>query len=609
VLHCFSMSVPPSHIPDSSHSGSVPKIVLVSSIPGVRIEKCLESVVNFLKIEEGLTAEAFSVEGSSLSRLLAVARGIYPKESFKTPNFVLGLPLEKLTKVCIQAFENTIDEATNTATDPKKNLDIIFIHFHPVIFHQITSEYALTYSSLALKRIFEGSLLRMNWIVSLHDDIYDTYRPLLQDKQLFHKGDPADRELKSDIADLMQVLSWRDRELSTSKSLAMSLGAKHLLIHAKGRAKSLVDIVHHGKPCVYFSHAISQPRKDINGQINIGKSETADVRRGEKLIESCQRFANALGRDIPLIEPTCIDEMRIMHYSQNALDGNDLSKCILPPLTKRWPIGEGWRIKDHNKEEDERPLLSAHELPYREMSADLDLSNFKEAFNLLNSEIHRQIKVRDYTLASQAKLVIAYRPFAHPDAPTPTGGVDKEISTASDKSKDPNTKNDMCVPAVLIVDLMTDEIRRRENEFKGFFEKNLKERLINSGSNPESITRFKDGFRQLLSNFIPFVESENANLSDLLSKMVVEAGIQLPKSEGSLGIQQLLSDDTALIAFIDEIINGTAIFISLFHKSERESSSIVQHLYLQDDSEKEFARAKSRVREIIARLPLKEVST
>ena len=456
---------------------SAGELILLSSISGLDIIGCAQRLCDYeqptkpsgpIKVENILIEEASkSVEGTD-------AR---PSEGYQMVD-VLSLPLSELSSLCDRSWTRMLEQVV---TRPDQSSRFSIGTFHPVLYHQVTSEFAEPYLAGKIQSITNEyrskDKAHVKWIVSIHDDIYDIYRKLMQPGKLF---DPRRRESRNpidDIADLRMILDWRDRELAAARAMAVSLDAKHLLFHRKGRLNSLGQILFENKPCIYYSHPISQPRRDIANKVVKGKNETPDPKRGQELIQAIQSFADHLALFAAIVEPTAIDEARLDTGNLGGLMEADLAGTIAPPLTNRWPIGEGMRLGGDpstlNSENTTRLLrLSNGALAALQSvkTTNASLEGLKSSIELLLKEIMRQINVRDRVLASQADIIVVFRPFSLPDSSDPTGGVEAEIETITN-----STLSRRCKPHLIVVHPRKDELRRRGNEFKKIWEATVAE--------------------------------------------------------------------------------------------------------------------------------------
>jgi hypothetical protein len=274
-------------------------------------------------------------------------------------------------------------------------------------------------------------------------------------------GNRYRREPLRDISEQLLLLQWRSRELSEAKALAAGSGARHFLFHRNGHAPSLWKVIN-GSPSVYFSHPISQVRRDLLLKRDPGKCNVPDQSRGRKLRSDCDKAAAAAKRAVPLVEPTAIDELRIDFKELCDSTEERLRDAILPPVTERWPLGDGPHLGGR-PDVDNGPWLRVESGALERLEASNgELARYESAVEVLADEIRRQINTRDHTLAEQCDAVLVFRPFSLPDSPAPTGGVEKEMEMVQRRILLEQIRLE---PALIVVHPFRDERKRRQLEF------------------------------------------------------------------------------------------------------------------------------------------------
>lgn len=406
---------------------------------------------------------------------VAVGERPYCVEDYIKPSLedALELPFDQLHSAANAGFKEAIDDISNVSGEEIAT----FLSFHPVFYHWVSSEFAQPYDSKELHEILSSAGATVERIISIHDDIYDCYRNLLGPNGLFSpklKRPEKERAPQQDIIDLRHMLDWRDRELSTARSLASGLKCEFLLLHYKSRLASCGELFYKKSPVVYFSHPISHARKDIMSD------EPQKRARGKNFQEDCQGFANHLSQQVCLIEPTAIDELRVAGEHLPKVTEEQLLENILPPLHERWPLNEFARLcgdvftkesegftelvsEKHGKENRLGTLpvvLSSVELKvFRGFRCDTEkLRDLSSSLELLICEIRRQINVRDHVLADQSQLAIVFRPYSSPEKPELTGGVGAEIKAVWKKIE---SERSTCKPAIFVIHPPCDELGRR----------------------------------------------------------------------------------------------------------------------------------------------------
>jgi hypothetical protein len=451
-----------------------PRVVFLSAIPGMDLDSWLRAIGSVARSRRGQMISHSSVEPD----LVLIAEGELRKEFPGVPSggftlaHFLALPQTAVVSACSLALTRAIQRASVA------QVAVAFISLHPVLFLLGTRTFLEPYSAHAFADARNVGVQEFLFL-SLHDDVYDVYRRLCRPGRLFDpqrhssvvlQDDRRQRDVLSDIQDLLFLLGWRDRELTFARSAAAANSVQHYLLHRKGRLDVAWRILGEGERCVYFSHPISQPRRDLLGISDVTKSRVADKVRGSKLQKECNDAAGTLARYVALVEPTAIDELRLERM--DVLSGRpadqlraNLEKGFLPLLTPRWPLsigGERDQTPDATDEEEGLSQYPQDSITKWAMSESMfSADKLEGAIAMLKAEILRQISVRDYALAEQADMVVAYRPFSLPNDPRPTGGVRREIQAMQRKSRTQNVRRS----SVIVVNPADDEVRRRGNEF------------------------------------------------------------------------------------------------------------------------------------------------
>lgn len=477
------------------------RIIIVSATSGHKIEEWTDELIlrahNDSDLDRiNLLENAICVEDyiSGALDILVEKEGWkldIPLGGFGLKEFLRELPYNEILKTCKIALRLSLEELESQLKSNFPDGGYGILTIHPVLFTHRTREFAEPYSASVLRELTAELDLDLELIVSLHDDIYDIYRRLMDPGDLFNpivtrEPDPEKgykREPKRDFYELLLILSWRDRELASAHSLAVEADINHLLYHRKGRLDSLAKYIFESKPIIYFSHPISQPRRDLLEKPEEGKCKIPDPDRGRRLQSNIQNFADRLAGIVPIIEPTAIDEYRINIDGFDQVSDVDLRHMILPPVTKRWPRGGGTRADKGGADEftlESNGQLEVKEKIFKDFNFDdctvEEIKSLKPICYVLQNEIRRQIGVRDYALSEQADAVIAYRPFSLPDSPAPTGGVDKEMKAIQ---RIMEVREVTHHPELVVIHPSIDETRRRKNAFLTFWEQKVQDWINN----------------------------------------------------------------------------------------------------------------------------------
>ena len=326
----------------------------------------------------------------ALDKLAApYVRKLFGLEPTKLSKFLLPRPL--LRRLWCEAFQAqwTLVQAALAASQ-----HTIFT-LHLCYFHQLTREYL----AVADLRLIETTLAdhqNATWVI-LIDDIYDCYHRLSDYRGFFDPPGSADEA----VLDLLDILDWRSIEIVLSQAAAAASSIKSYLFAVKHPLGTLRDLFYSGKPVAYHSHPIAEPRRTWNDEKVPDKS---DVRA---IVAAAADFSSRLNAGFTVIQPTCIDELRI---AANGL------------LSARWPferpIGEmGYSPPEENE--------SMFMLPLGWQEDRRTAGSVSQALvTRLTQAISKQIDARDHTLVEQADCVICYRPLYHGN---PSGGVREEL--------------------------------------------------------------------------------------------------------------------------------------------------------------------------------------
>src|SRR3972149_8860230 len=152
------------------------------------------------------------------------------------------------------------------------------------------------------------------------------------------------------------------------------------------------------------------------------------------------------------------------------------------------------RLCNFDSQEEKHKLLRVEDDVFSRCKKELSpLSSLPGACHILVSEIRRQITVRDLTLAEQADMIVAFRPFSHPDSSEEAGGVGREIQCILQKR---SLGRETCRPCLLIIHPDEDERRRRENAFDETWRDENLDSLI-SGT-PEQIESLRADLKRVI---------------------------------------------------------------------------------------------------------------
>lgn len=544
----------------------VPAIIL-TSMHGVPVDAVCESIRRYgVDDDELMIVESFSVEKhlkEVVEEKTADGKDRYPTlptERRIRATKPYNLPLNKLTEACDEALRRTFAAVRAKADSGKLGLALITLH--SVFMHQRTRSFLQVYQSGALAHAAEVAHVEIRAIATLHDDIYDVYTNLLSKNEIVGMSKREGREPLRDISDLMLLLEWRDRQLTTDRFLCDALKVRHFLFHCKGRVKTFWDVSVKGKPCIYVSHAISQVRRDWAGKAVDGKCRTPKKERGDQLMKDIRVISDNLGRSFAIVEPTCIDELRINVSALGSMSPEQLRNAVLPPLTRRWDIGDGIRLYRHDDGTDVgdgvrlvpiREDIFARFYSKGDTTAEKGtLEAYREAVGLLIAEIVRQITVRDFALAEQADLIVVIRPYSNEEFPELSGGVDKEITTMQIRALHGSLPYKH---PIVVYHPDKDESTRRSNSFDIIYKTVSTEASLFSPSNDELISELKN----LMQDWS--IKKDSQELERAIEEILRARHVSgKAKNAGTMGAMDASADESLRLEVAKKLAESTIVF-------------------------------------------------
>jgi len=246
-------------------------------------------------------------------------------------------------------------------------------------------------------------------IIVFVDDIYDVYRRLMDENQMYHymldkkRIQPLDAIFYS-VFNIISLLNWREMEVSLSRTIANFLGTKLFVVstkHPDFMVKRLIQGSIENLKIYYLSHPITTIREES------AEFLTSFVGKLETFIEKILDHEN---KNIVLFFPTSIDELII---KREKLDKDKYH--YYPELSQRW----GHPYKDQLLSprlppgvEDKNPLNPLEYKLSQDKNEPLNLA-VSHILSLLWKYIYgKQTISRDYTLVDQSDNgVIAVRPL------------------------------------------------------------------------------------------------------------------------------------------------------------------------------------------------------
>jgi hypothetical protein len=337
---------------------------------------------------------------------------------------VVALPPPILQELWPHACELAMT-AGSAAGEPVQKLlqgSDVFLTFHAVWYHLGTTAFVPAVDIDTLRRQVRVAGQPKS-VITLIDDAYDTLTRLMRPREVFENELLEwDNPVTAISSMLLTILGWRESEARHAEGIARGLAANvpHVLFAVKHPLRTFQTLVTCPSPRrVYFSHPISEPRRR-------GIERDGD---GESMMEFIARSAASLraAKNIVLIEPTTIDEMRLRNAQE-----------ALPELRQRWTLplekdgapadllwdglitpGDAARTAS-DQELALQPFLTAcNRVPRLSTESDPAVSpdgrhpmRTVELIRVLDAEIEHQLNWRDRQLVSESQGIVVVRPFS-----------------------------------------------------------------------------------------------------------------------------------------------------------------------------------------------------
>lgn len=360
----------------------------------------------------------------------------------------LQLPREILLRCWHTAFEKLADEGFpdlngDTAEQGCNDRENIVLAAHACYYHQQSRAFVSLIDPDLLKKRFQPEL-----VVTLVDDVENTFTRLRGKGHMFSYYDYGGfRCYAQACKSVAQLVHWRASEIAFADTLARALGCRHYVLAVKHPVETLRGLLFDpGRPRVYLSHPISEPRRKLADGDQVGF---------DKFCAQLECTAAQLRTKATLFEPTTIDEFRFHKFKVHSPNGTKPETVYVPALTPRWPMPCGGENLLWSSVPDENPVdptgyftgdrLAEFETrakssgaPRVETRPNTDSSHegeshFAETVEVehathlvaaLVGEIGRSVTARDLKLVEQSDHLAVVRPHFNGHA---SGGVQAEI--------------------------------------------------------------------------------------------------------------------------------------------------------------------------------------
>ena len=178
--------------------------------------------------------------------------------------------------------------------------------------------------------------------------------------------------------------------------------------------------------------------------------------------------------------------------------------------------------------------------------------------------------MRDLTLAEQADMIVAFRPFSHPDSSEEAGGVGREIQCILQKR---SLGRETCRPCLLIIHPDEDERRRRENAFDETWRDENLDSLI-SGT-PEQIESLRADLKRVIVSDLR--TTDDSNIRAALLEVLEGTRVSFNTAEvQAMGAGALSNQLSARENLINKLLHDTLVLKSTLHSAAERDPDLVQ---------------------------------
>jgi hypothetical protein len=342
-------------------------------------------------------------EKNELLRLTGLQR--QDVEEGQPPNwwYLLTLPIDGVRHYWKRAAQQCLEEINDSDSE------LVFVAFHAL--------YQSDHYRWRLSAVDPTVLTEFGFksILTLIDDVYDIHRrrttDLIAERMLVkgHEGDgysKASKLVEQTVYYLEQFILWRQEEIVLTDLFAATCSVPAHVFAIKHPMRTLQRLIDEPGNSSYFSHPIS----GVRTQENFPSSQD---------FVEINEFSKTLRSHITLIEPTTIDELRIVKVKSGT------SIRYLPQLSSRWPLLlDSSELASASLSQFYDPLESSvfSESNARDLGLDQTfqtlqdapeqiLNSISSALQQLSDTITQDITWRDHYLVDQTKGLIVYQPM------------------------------------------------------------------------------------------------------------------------------------------------------------------------------------------------------
>lgn len=540
------------------------RFAIVSSIPGTKLQGSLEELekkghLQFAVANVEQYAHQVCLETFGLKRA-------------RRPSFFFSLTSSLQRPILREALSRSI------ASLEVENQELSILLLNAAYHDPRRRVSHAPYDSIWFRELLLDAGHEITTVCTIQDDIYEVQQELIE-KKILVRSNADCQDFQKDYEELLFLLSWRSHEFSAAKNIASHLDIGHFLLHKKSLIKTLVGVLTKERQSVYLSHPISQSRRHWVGIPDPEKCPNPNAETGDKFSEEVEDVAFALSEHFNVVEPTCIDELRLHDIVTSGgswgdyVGHEDFGSVMFPRLSKRWP-----------KIHPER--LSADQVQYAggefrlSPRAGVVLNAPKHTLEVLigyqqalREQIRVQITARDYQLTEQCDAVLVYRPHASDCEPGLSGGVGDEIQAKLDQRTFSNSKK----PKIFALHPISDERRRRNLAIL-----NAATNVATSGQEalPVGVKDlcgifFQRGsteeFAAVLTEYVKTLsyEFELEAVENFIEKAIRDLRIMFKSKPDPSSMHGLawIDEQAAQQTFVEQLLNGEIFSPTLYHYS------------------------------------------